>query len=127
MPWSFDADVEGLLFDRLQDVGCRGARRYRAQDRRNYEVAKDRFHTIAPARISAVRSSNSPLARRMYKPVNNQAPTMIATPSGQPILMMLVAERRWGANAAMRMNVKYGTRVAAVRQATNLRRRDTKS
>jgi hypothetical protein len=56
---------------------------------------------------------------------------MNATPSGQPIVIMLVVEsfvaRSWGVNAATRMNVKYGTRVAVVRQATNLRCRETKS
>jgi hypothetical protein len=47
------------------------------------------------------------------------------------MLMMLVAEtfvaNSWGAKAATRMNVKYGTRVAAVRQVTNRRCRETKS
>jgi hypothetical protein len=47
------------------------------------------------------------------------------------MLMMLVAEsfvaRRLGAKAATRINVKYGTRVAAVRPATNRRCLETKS
>ncbi|MNR21846.1 hypothetical protein D3C85_1387700 [compost metagenome] len=94
----------------LQHVGGWGASGDRAQECRNNEVLKYRFHATAPARISAVSSSNSPLARRMYTPVNNQAPIMNATPSGQPIVIMLVVEsfvaRSWGANAATRINVK---------------------
>ncbi|MNX82774.1 hypothetical protein D3C86_1145120 [compost metagenome] len=58
-------DVDRLFFDALDNVAGHGASSEYAQQHGQDEVHKDAFHTMAPARISAVRSSNSPLARWM--------------------------------------------------------------